>query len=105
MELNNLHLGYAAAFGLLIFYLYRINQQWKYVPKEHYPGEWTVEEINEGYERLKKNPADFTKLLPPKLDRRYVVVGGSGLFPPVLYTYLSSERVSTLTCSKRPRGR
>ncbi|KAM7219185.1 hypothetical protein V8F06_005482 [Rhypophila decipiens] len=72
--------GFAAVVvGLLVLYLYRTNQAWKYVPQEHQPGEWTVDQIKETYERLKRNPVDFTKLVPPRLGRRYVVVGGSGL--------------------------
>lgn len=77
--MSKLLLGIAAVFGLVVFYLYRINQQWKYVPEEHRPPEWTVEEIKAGYERIKKNRIDFTNILPPRLDRRYIVVGGSGM--------------------------
>ena len=39
---------------------------------------WSKEYIRETYERVKKNPVDIKKHLPPKLDRRYIVVGGSG---------------------------
>ncbi|KAK3489242.1 uncharacterized protein B0T23DRAFT_197010 [Neurospora hispaniola] len=40
---------------------------------------WSKEYIRETYERVKKNPVDIKKHLPPKMDRRYIVVGGSGL--------------------------
>lgn len=39
---------------------------------------WSKEYIRETYERVKKNPVDIKKHLPPRLDRRYIVVGGSG---------------------------
>ncbi|KAL2017707.1 hypothetical protein VTK56DRAFT_1732 [Thermocarpiscus australiensis] len=43
------------------------------------PRRWTKEEIRGTYERLKGEPLNFLKGLPPRLERRYVVVGGSGL--------------------------
>lgn len=73
-----------AAIGLsiaVLLWLYRINQAMKVVPKEAVqlaPRRWTTKEIQETYERMKKNPSDFGKHLPPNLDRRYVVFGGAG---------------------------
>ncbi|KAL2146862.1 hypothetical protein VTI28DRAFT_1965 [Corynascus sepedonium] len=43
------------------------------------PNRWTKDQLRSTYERVKQKPIDFTKLLPPRLERRYVVVGGSGL--------------------------
>jgi hypothetical protein len=43
------------------------------------PHRWTEEEIRETYERIQAKPIDFKPLLPPRLNRRYVVVGGSGM--------------------------
>ncbi|KAK4192828.1 hypothetical protein QBC35DRAFT_483499 [Podospora australis] len=40
---------------------------------------WATQELRDAYEHTKKNPVDFGKHLPPKLERRYVIVGGSGL--------------------------
>lgn len=42
------------------------------------PRRWTDEEIRETYERVCKEPVDYRQLLPPKLERKYIVVGGSG---------------------------
>ena len=36
----------------------------------------------ETFERIEKKPIDFTPHLPPKLERRYIVVGASGKFLP-----------------------
>lgn len=66
-------------FGVL--WLYRVNKAMQAVPEEAakaFPGHWTSQQIRETYERLKKTPSDFVKHLPPKLDRKYVVVGGAG---------------------------
>jgi hypothetical protein len=41
---------------------------------------WTEEEIRETYKKMEEKPVDFVSHLPPKLNRRYVVVGGSGMW-------------------------
>lgn len=70
------------AFFLLILYLVHINNAFYEVP-EHTrklsAPEWTDEEIRNTYKRVCENPIDFASHLPPALERRYVVVGGSGL--------------------------
>ncbi|KAF2667586.1 NAD(P)-binding protein [Microthyrium microscopicum] len=43
------------------------------------PHRFTDDEIKQTYNSISKTPIDFTPHLPPKLDRRYVIVGGSGL--------------------------
>ncbi|KAH8893698.1 NAD(P)-binding protein [Thozetella sp. PMI_491] len=66
----------------VVLLLYRQNAILRAVPHEiaeHSPRRWTRAEIREAYERLVKTPLDFRKILPPKLERKYVVVGGSGL--------------------------
>ncbi|KAL2270173.1 hypothetical protein VTJ83DRAFT_2357 [Remersonia thermophila] len=71
-----------AAVLLPVVYLFRANSALKAVPdlmRKASPRRWTEEELQETYERVKKKPLDFTRLLPRRLDRRYVVVGGSGL--------------------------
>lgn len=71
-----------AVVALLLFYLYRLNQAMETVPEEAWAWKdppWTEGEIQETYERMSRQPIDFAKVLPPKLDRRYVVCGGSGL--------------------------
>ena len=72
----------AAVVGLLALYLWRINESWKHVPSEHRPTPWTTEQMLEGHERIKRNRIDFSPHLPPRLDRRYVVVGGAGSSTP-----------------------
>ncbi|KIW07487.1 uncharacterized protein PV09_01453 [Verruconis gallopava] len=65
-----------------LLYLWLVNKAILRVPKEVReisPRRWTKKEIAETYERIERNPIDFTPHLPPKLDRRYIVVGSSGL--------------------------
>lgn len=67
---------------IAVLYLWLVNRAIVRVPKEVQkvsPQRWTKREIKETYERVEKNPIDFTPHLPPKLDRRYVVVGSSGM--------------------------
>ncbi|KAG7144141.1 3 beta-hydroxysteroid dehydrogenase/Delta 5--_4-isomerase like protein [Verticillium longisporum] len=40
---------------------------------------WRAELTKETYQRMEKQPCDWGPHLPPKLARRYIVVGGSGL--------------------------
>lgn len=71
----------AAAIATALVWLYRINRAMQAVPKEAAeisPRRWTREQIRDAYECVKQTPLDFAKRLPPRLDRRYVVLGGSG---------------------------
>lgn len=43
------------------------------------PHRFTDQEIRDTYKKVTEKPLDWTPHLPPKLERRYVVVGGSGL--------------------------
>jgi hypothetical protein len=66
---------------MAVAWLVRINMAMRSVPegvREASPRRWTKQELRDTYERVKQKPLDFVKLLPPRLDRRYVVVGGSG---------------------------
>lgn len=50
--------------------------------KKLVPEPWNRKQIRETYDRLVQNPittASYASQLPPKLDRRYIVTGGSGL--------------------------
>lgn len=65
----------------LALYLYHVNRGMSYVPDEALkfsPHRWTVNEIKEAYERNIDSPVRTTQYLPPKQNRRYIVVGGSG---------------------------
>ncbi|KAK7757438.1 hypothetical protein SLS62_000453 [Diatrype stigma] len=60
----------------------RIDQLLRHTPdevKKLSASRWTAKKLKEAYEALKENPIDYKDKLPPKLNRRYVVTGGSGL--------------------------
>lgn len=90
-----------AAVALPILYIYRLNQLWKCIPQEALeisPHRWTEDEIKKTYEKVCKKPIDFRKILPPKLERRYIVVGGAG-------TYWAAQRLTrTKECPQREHG-
>lgn len=68
--------------GLL--YLYHVDRGMTQVPDEAHrfsPHRWTVDEIKQAYERNVHSPVNVTQNLPPKQNRRYVIVGGSGITP------------------------
>ena len=64
-----------------ILYLYHVNRGMLEVPegtRRLSPRRWTVDQIKSAYKKNLKNPIDVTESLPPKQQRRYIVVGGSG---------------------------
>ncbi|KAI2469043.1 NAD(P)-binding protein [Annulohypoxylon bovei var. microspora] len=66
----------------LVVYLFRVNQLLSGTPdgiRKLSGSRWTPIQLKETYERLQVNPIDYTDKLPPKLERRYIVTGGSGL--------------------------
>jgi hypothetical protein len=77
-------MGWAVIVAVVVLaaaWLIRVNSAMQSVPEEARkasPRRWSKQEVRETYDRLKQKPIDFLKLLPPRLDRRYVVVGGSG---------------------------
>lgn len=78
--------GPVAAAFVIIAYLVRVNQQLSGTPvevKRLGGSRWTPELLEKTYERLQHEPIEYAHMLPPRLDRRYVVTGGSGewLFP------------------------
>ncbi|KAL2758849.1 hypothetical protein ACRALDRAFT_2120269 [Sodiomyces alcalophilus JCM 7366] len=42
-------------------------------------GPWLEEDIRRVYRRVEETPCDWKPHLPPRLERRYIIVGGSGL--------------------------
>ncbi|RYO73923.1 hypothetical protein DL766_005882 [Monosporascus sp. MC13-8B] len=71
-----------ATVALLILYLLRVDQLLRRTPAEvrKLSGpRWTPEELRKTYKRLEEIPIEYTDRLPRKVDRRYVVTGGSGL--------------------------
>ncbi|KAH8176051.1 3-beta hydroxysteroid dehydrogenase/isomerase family protein [Sarocladium implicatum] len=70
------------AICLLVAYAYQINALMSAAPRDanYLAGEpLTAETIKATRERLQKQPINYEKFLPKKKDRRYIVVGGSGL--------------------------
>ncbi|KAI1338598.1 hypothetical protein F5Y15DRAFT_122310 [Xylariaceae sp. FL0016] len=64
-----------------VAWLWKLNRAMKTTPPEVLaasPHRWTKQEIKDTYARIKANPIDWARHLPPKLDRRYVVTGGCG---------------------------
>ena len=86
-----LGLGALVILILLAFYLRHVNNGMKTVPHEALklsPHRWTDEEIRRTYKQISEKPLDWTPHLPPRLERRYVVVGGSGLVGGFLVLHL-----------------
>ncbi|KAL1866714.1 hypothetical protein Daus18300_006658 [Diaporthe australafricana] len=73
------------ALGLALVYLVNLNRLLSITPDEvkKLAGDrWTDHQIKETYERLRHTQitaASYASQLPPKLSRRYIVTGGSGL--------------------------
>jgi hypothetical protein len=71
---------------LLAAYLVRLNNLLLRTPdkiKELAHTRWTKDLLTETYKRLESRPittASYVKRIPPKLERRYIVTGGSGEF-------------------------
>ena len=78
-----------AALVLLLAYLARLNQLLLGVPdeiKKLTPTRWTKDLVVETYRRLEAQPittSSYAKRIPPRLERRYIVTGGSGEFTSV----------------------
>lgn len=74
-----------SALLLVVLYLINLNRLMTKVPQEIarlIPKRWTRQQIKDTYKGLCRNPistASYTTQLPPKLNRRYIVTGGSGL--------------------------
>jgi putative NADH-flavin reductase len=67
--------------GLVVLYLYHVNRGMSEVPEEARllsPHRWTVDQVKAAYKKSTEAPVDVTRHLPPKQQRRYIVVGGSG---------------------------
>ncbi|KAI2619242.1 NAD(P)-binding protein [Hypoxylon sp. NC1633] len=71
----------AALLALGVAWVWKLNSAMKQTPPEVLavsPHRWTDQEIRDTYQRIKANPINWAKHLPPKPDRRYIVTGGSG---------------------------
>lgn len=71
---------------VLAAYLVRLNHLLLRTPdeiKELAPTRWTNDLLTETYKKLESRPittTSYAKRIPPKLERRYIVTGGSGEF-------------------------
>jgi hypothetical protein len=71
---------------LLACYLIRLNQLLLRTPDEVRkltPTRWTKDLLFDTYRRMENRPVttgSYATRIPPKLDRRYIVTGGSGKF-------------------------
>jgi nucleoside-diphosphate-sugar epimerase len=68
--------------SLLITYLWHVERGMSGTPPDaaKLPREyWTPKDVRIGYEKTRSSPTNVSEHLPPKLGRRYIVVGGSGL--------------------------
>ncbi|KAF9892764.1 hypothetical protein FE257_001166 [Aspergillus nanangensis] len=77
--------------SLVLLYLYHVNSGMAAVPDEALalsPHRWTIDELKSAYEEALESPVDVNKHLPPKQNRRYVIVGGSGLVGNWIVTHL-----------------
>ena len=64
-----------------VAYVYRLNRTLATTPPEAKKlaiPTLTDEVIRKTYQRIQKDPIPWEKALPKRLDRRYIVVGGSG---------------------------
>ncbi|KAE8146485.1 hypothetical protein BDV25DRAFT_162347 [Aspergillus avenaceus] len=80
-----------AAFTAVLAYLYHVNRVIMTTPEEALrlsPHRWTVEEIKSAYEKAASEPTDVSKSVPPKQNRRYIVVGGTGLVGNSIISHL-----------------
>lgn len=73
-----------ALLGLALVYLINLNRLLRSTPEQfrQLTEPWTREQIIETHERLAQKPittASYSAHLPPKLNRRYIVTGGSGM--------------------------
>jgi hypothetical protein len=71
----------------LVLYLLKLNWVLSHTPQDvvdraRVP--LTREYVQDVFERVKKDGIDWEGKLPPRKDRRYIVVGGSGEFIEVL---------------------
>jgi hypothetical protein len=66
---------------LVLVYLAFVNYLLKGVPSEVEKlssPRWTTDKLKMTYDELDEQSIDYTKKLPPRLSRRYIVVGGNG---------------------------
>lgn len=90
----------AIAVGIaLIAYLIRLNQLFRGTPKEVQdlsPTRWSAKLLHKTYKRLESEPItvkSYANKIPSKLERRYIVTGGSGECRQLLHVASSCPSV------------
>lgn len=74
-----------ALLGVVLLHLISLNRLLSSTPEDFRkltPDRWTREQIQTTYDRLAEQPITteaYAAQLPPRLDRRYIVTGGSGI--------------------------
>lgn len=77
----------AAAAAAALLFIVRLNRLMLRTPPEVLPylkEPLTEEAAREAYTRVKEKGVDFRSRHPGVLERRYIIVGGSGMFFPIL---------------------
>lgn len=77
----------------ILLYLYHVNRGMSQVPEEARrtsPHRWTLDEVKSAYSRNVNSPIDVVRHLPPKQNRRYVVVGAAGDYLSFFCPFTSS---------------
>ncbi|KAF2140991.1 uncharacterized protein K452DRAFT_229368 [Aplosporella prunicola CBS 121167] len=87
----SLSLIFLAAGVAMFLYLCHLNRALSSVPDEVTrlaAKPWTEDEVKATYGKIQESPLDFTKHLPARQGRRYIVVGGSGLVGGAIVLHL-----------------
>jgi hypothetical protein len=91
--------------GFLVLYLVQLNRLLSSTPddvRKLAPTRWTTRQLSQTYHRLEARPittATYASRIPSRLDRRYIVTGGSGEFGQSFALFA----ISTLAMSEDPR--
>ncbi|KAF7558887.1 hypothetical protein G7046_g5265 [Stylonectria norvegica] len=98
--------GFILGFIGLALYAWRLDVVMRTTPAEaqkHLPPiNLTADAVRATYDRVAKRGIDWNANLPPCLERRYIVVGGSGMLGPFS---ASSEATSSSSYSQMARPR
>jgi hypothetical protein len=95
--------------ALVIVYLARLNQVLSGTPEDVgklSPIRWSAPLLRETYRRLEADPIttnSYAQRIPPKLERRYIVTGGSGkcfIDPPATPDDPDQKKIRPLCCSQ-----
>ena len=83
-------------FALAVVYLRSVNRAMDTTPPEALqisPKRWTPNDVKKAYAEFAEHPTNYSKLLPERTGRRYIVTGGSGMY--LLLCFESCDEAST----------